>query len=49
MAGVPQEGVLERRGIAILVAISLVREGFPLWHPVECIGLNVARAAVNCA
>ena len=38
LEGVATEGIPQRRGIAILVAHSLVAKGISLWHPLEAVG-----------
>ena len=46
LEGIPTDGVPQRRGIAILVALSLAKKGFALWHPLEAVGNEVPRGEI---
>ena len=46
LEGVTTEGIPQRRGIAILVAHSLVEKGISLWHPLEAVGNELPRGSI---
>ena len=46
LEGIPTDGVPQRRGIAILVALSLAKKGFALWHPIDAVGNEVPRGDI---